>query len=94
VKAPRQGQKRLVIVGATGMVGGYALRYALANPDVAAVTSIGRRTLGIIHPRLGEVVHQDFSDCDTLEEALSGLDGAIFCLGTYTEPCRTRSSTR
>jgi uncharacterized protein YbjT (DUF2867 family) len=84
MNAPRQDQKRLVIVGATGMVGGYALRYALDNPDVAAVTSIGRRRLGTIHPKLREVLHQDFSDCETLEEVLSGQDGAIFCLGTYT----------
>jgi hypothetical protein len=45
------GQKRLVIVGATGMVGGYALRYALENPAVGSVTSIGRKKLGISHPQ-------------------------------------------
>ena len=45
------GQKRLVIVGATGMVGGYALRYAIDHPLVANVTVIGRRKLGISHPK-------------------------------------------
>ena len=49
------GQKRLVIVGATGMVGGYAVRYALDNPAVKSVTSIGRKKLGILHPKLKEV---------------------------------------
>ena len=44
------GQVRLVIAGATRMVGGYALRYALDHPDVGAVTAIGRRRLGISHP--------------------------------------------
>jgi len=78
------GQKRLVIVGATGMVGGYALRYALDNSVVAGVTSIGRRRLGISHPKLTEVLHQDFADCSTLADTLSGQDAAIFCLGTYT----------
>ncbi len=76
--------KRLVIVGATGMVGGYALRYALENPAVRRVTSIGRRKLGISHPKLNEVVHRDFADCSTLAEVLSGQDAAVFCLGTYT----------
>jgi len=38
---PEAGQKRLVIVGATGMVGGYALRYALDHPGVGRVTVIG-----------------------------------------------------
>jgi uncharacterized protein YbjT (DUF2867 family) len=77
-------QKRLVIVGATGMVGGYSLRYALENPAVGRVTSIGRRSLGISHPKLTEVLHPDFADCSSLAEALSDQDAAIFCLGTYT----------
>jgi len=75
---------RLVIVGATGMVGGYALRYALDHPAVECVTAIGRRTLGISHPKLSEVLHPDFADCSALSEALSLQDAAVFCLGTYT----------
>jgi uncharacterized protein YbjT (DUF2867 family) len=78
------GQACLAIVGATGMVGGYALRYALDNPAVEAVTTIGRRKLGISHPKLKQVLHQDFADCSALAGALSGQDAAIFCLGTYT----------
>ena len=77
-------QNRLVIVGATGMVGGYALRYALGHPSVVHVTAIGRRKLSISHIKLKEVLHQDFANCSSLAEALSGQDAAIFCLGTYT----------
>jgi len=77
-------QNRLVIVGTSGMVCGYALRYALDNPAVKSVTSIGRKKLGISHPKLKEVVHQDFADCSALTEALSGQDAAVYCLGTYT----------
>jgi uncharacterized protein YbjT (DUF2867 family) len=84
MSAPSVGQKRLVIVGATGMVGGCALRYALDHPAVGAVTAIGRRKLGISHPKLKEVLHQDFADCSALANALSGQDAAIFCLGAYT----------
>ena len=76
--------KRLVLVGASGMVGGYALRHALAHPDVERVTSIGRRNLGISHPKLTEVLHRDFADCSALAETLLGQDAAVFCLGTYT----------
>jgi len=83
-KVATADQVRLVIVGATGMLGGYALRYALENPAVASVTSIGRRKLGISHPKLKEVPHQDFAECSALAETLSGQDAAIFCLGTYT----------
>jgi uncharacterized protein YbjT (DUF2867 family) len=78
------GQKHLVIVGATGMVGGYALRYALENPAVASVTAIGRKKLSISHPKLKEVLHGNFADCSALAETLSGQDAAVFCLGTYT----------
>jgi uncharacterized protein YbjT (DUF2867 family) len=78
------GQKRLVIIGATGMVGGYAVRYALDNPAVGRVTVISRRKLGISHPKLDEVVHQDFAECSALADTLRGQDAAIFCLGTYT----------
>jgi len=78
------GQKRLVLVGATGMVGKYALRYALDNSAVGSVMSIGRRKLGISHPKLTEVLHRDFADCSALEGVLSDQDAAVFCLGTYT----------
>src|SRR4029077_5002141 len=76
--------KRLVIVGGTGMVGGYALRYALEHSAIGHVTVIGRRSLGISHPKLTEVLHRDFGDCSALAESLSGQDAAIFCLGAYT----------
>ena len=76
--------KRLVIVGATGMVGGYALRCALEDPAVGAVTSIGRRKSGLAHPKLNEVQHPDFADCSALAPTLAGHDAAVFCLGTYT----------
>jgi uncharacterized protein YbjT (DUF2867 family) len=77
-------QKRLVLVGATGMVGGYALRYALEDAAVGSLTAIVRRKLGISHPKLQEVLHRDFADCSALSPALSGQDAVIFCLGAYT----------
>jgi uncharacterized protein YbjT (DUF2867 family) len=81
---PMELPKRLVIVGATGMVGGYALRYALDQPAVGGVTAVGRKPTGITHPKLREVLHQDFADCSALAGALSGQDAAVCCLGAYT----------
>jgi NAD-dependent epimerase/dehydratase family protein len=81
---PVDAGKRLVIVGATGMVGGYAVRYALDRAAVGGVTTIGRKPTGITHPKLNEVLHQDFADCSRLADALSRQDAAIFCLGAYT----------
>jgi uncharacterized protein YbjT (DUF2867 family) len=84
IDVPTARQKNLVIVGATGMVGGYALRYALAHLAVGIVTTIGRRKVGISHSKLKEVVHQDFADCSALAEVLSDQHAVIFCLGAYT----------
>jgi uncharacterized protein YbjT (DUF2867 family) len=81
---PAFGQKRLVIVGATGMVGGYAVRSALNNLAVKSVTSIGRKRLGITHPKLKEVLHQNFADCSPLADVLSAQDAVVYCLGSYT----------
>src|SRR6476659_9489250 len=72
-----ENPKRLAIVGATGMVGGYALRCALDHPSVGAATAIGRKPTGLTHAKLTEVLHQDFADCSALAGALSGL-------GVYT----------
>jgi len=66
------------------MVGGYALRSALHHPAVGVVTAIGRRPLGIAHPKLIEVLHRDFADCSALAGALADQHAAVFCLGAYT----------
>lgn len=84
MSTPGVDHMRVVIVGATGMVGGYALRHALSLSAVERVTSISRRKTGISHPKLNEVLHQDFSDCSGLAQTLAGQDAAVFCLGTYT----------
>jgi len=86
------GQKRLVIVGASGMVGGYALRYALDNSAVKSVTSIGRKKLGISHPKLKEVLHQNFADCSTLADALLGQDGRSIAWGRTPGQCQRQNS--
>lgn len=82
--SPDVGHARVVIVGASGMVGGYALRYAIDHPAVGSVTAIGRKKLGTKHAKLKEILHADFADCSTLLEVLTGQDAAVFCLGAYT----------
>jgi uncharacterized protein YbjT (DUF2867 family) len=84
MSVPTAGRRHLVLVGATGMVGGYALRHALEHPAVERVTAIGRRTLDISHTKLNEILHPSFTDCSALAESLSHQDAAIFCLGAYT----------
>jgi len=59
-----------------------ALRYALDNSEVKSVTSIGCKKIS--HPKLKEVLHQNFADCSPLADALSNQDAVVYCLGTYT----------
>lgn len=75
---------RIVIIGATGMVGGELLDLALADERVAGVTVIGRRPVEREHAELTQITHRDFADCAPLADAVAGHAAAIFCLGVYT----------
>jgi uncharacterized protein YbjT (DUF2867 family) len=72
---------KIVLFGATGMVGQGVLRECLAAQDVDEVLVVGRTTLGMRHPKLREVVHQDFFDYASIEPELLGYDACFFCLG-------------
>lgn len=72
---------RLILTGATGMVGEGVLLTALATKDVEAVTSISRRASGITHPKLTERIVADFRDVSAIEGDLAGFDGCLYCAG-------------
>jgi len=76
--------KKVIITGATGMVGGIVLRKCLESPEVSHVTSISRRTTGVKHEKLTEILRKDFLDLSTLSDHFKGIDIAYFCLGVYT----------
>ena len=93
MNVPAAGQK-IVIVGASGMVGGYALRYALDHPTVERVTAIGRRKLGLSHAKLKEVLHRGFANCSALAETLSAQDAVVFACVRIPVWYRMRRSVR
>lgn len=72
---------RVLIFGATGMVGQAALREALAASDVELVQTIGRAPTGQKHPRLREVVHAEMWHYEDIEEELADFDACFFCIG-------------
>ena len=72
---------KVVLFGATGMIGQGVLRECLLDPQVTEVLVIGRGPSGQAHPKLREVLHQDFMDFSAIEGELSGLDAGFFCLG-------------
>ena len=63
------------------MVGQGVLRECLLDPDVNEVLSIVRTSSGQRHPKLREIVHQNFFDFGPLASDLTGLDATFFCLG-------------
>jgi uncharacterized protein YbjT (DUF2867 family) len=72
---------KAIVFGATGMVGEGVLYEALKHKDVESVLVIGRRACGVKHPKLTEIVHQDFYDYSAIEEKLQGYNACYFCLG-------------
>jgi uncharacterized protein YbjT (DUF2867 family) len=72
---------RVVLFGATGMVGQGVLRECLLDPAVASVLAVGRSPTGRRHSKLHEIVHDDFLDFSRLEPQLAGLEACFFCLG-------------
>jgi uncharacterized protein YbjT (DUF2867 family) len=72
---------KVILFGATGMVGQGALRECLLDPDVESVLTVGRSATGQQHEKLTELVHQDFTDFSGITEQLTGYDACFFCLG-------------
>jgi uncharacterized protein YbjT (DUF2867 family) len=72
---------KAILFGATGMVGQGVLQECLRSSEVEGVLSIGRRASGQQHPKLREIVHQDFADFFEIEGEMTGYDACFFCLG-------------
>lgn len=72
---------KVVLFGATGMVGQAVLRECLLDDRIESVLVVGRSALAIDHPRVTQVVHEDFLDLSSLTLHLAGLDACFFCLG-------------
>src|SRR5262245_1291549 len=72
---------KVILFGATGMVGQGVLRECLLDPDVKQILAVGRTATGQQSPKLRELVHKDFTDFSAVEKELSGYDACFFCLG-------------
>jgi predicted MPP superfamily phosphohydrolase len=73
--------KNVIITGATGMVGGLALKMCLDSPDVSGVTALGRRATGIAHAKLHDVLVDDFGDLSHVAEAFEAQ--VFFATGNH-----------
>jgi putative NADH-flavin reductase len=72
---------KVILLGATGMVGQGVLRECLLDPEVESILVIGRNATLQRHEKLHEIVHNDLSDLSAIAGKLSGYDACFFCLG-------------
>ena len=72
---------KVIITGATGMVGEGVLLVCLRAPAIEKILIINKNPAGITHPKLTEILHEDFHDLSSIEEHLTGYDACFFCLG-------------
>jgi hypothetical protein len=72
---------RVIITGATGMVGEGVLYECLHHPEVEKVLVVTRTSCGYSHPKLTEIIHKDFFDLSSLNDKLAGYNACYFCLG-------------
>jgi len=72
---------KVLIFGATGMVGQGALRECLLAPDVELTQTVGRTAITVPHPRLREILHTDLWQYEPIKADLAGFDACFFCLG-------------
>src|SRR5215831_3927716 len=72
---------KIILFGATGMLGQGVLREALRAPDVERVLIVTRTSSGISHPKLEELAHRDFADFEGVASRFAGFDGCLYCLG-------------
>ena len=75
--------KRILLLGATGMVGQQVLQQLIDHSDVKEIVVIGRKASGFNHPKVKEIQLVDFSDFSSIKPQLKGIDACIYCIGVY-----------
>jgi hypothetical protein len=85
---------KVIVTGATGMVGKGVLLECLDHKDITEVLSISRRSLEIQHPKLKELIHRDFSEFESVQNKLKGYDACYACMGVSSAGMKEDEYTR
>ncbi len=82
---------RVLITGATGMVGEGVLHECLLSPEVDEVLLVRRRPSGFAHPKLSEYLLPDFFDLSATGNVFEDFDACFFCLGVSSVGMKKRT---
>ncbi len=72
---------KIIVTGATGLVGAEVLRQAILDETIEEITAIVRRPLSLQHPKIKTIIHQNFLDYSTLSDVIKKHDAFLWCLG-------------
>lgn len=76
---------KLIVTGATGLVGGAVLAHGLAHPEITEVVTLGRNPVGIADPKLSDVDLDDFLNVERVADSLEGTTLCCHCLAAYIQ---------
>lgn len=82
---------KVIITGATGMVGAETVKQALLDQEITQVTAIVRKPLTTQHPKLNTVIHNDFLNWQSLTETFKQHEACIWCLGISQNKVKTET---
>ncbi len=85
---------KVILTGATGMIGKGVLLECLDHPEISEVLSISRRSLTLDHPKLKELTHKDFSEFASVSEDLKGYTACYACMGVSSAGMKEAEYTR
>lgn len=85
---------KVIVTGATGMVGEGVVMECLRNPDVEQVLIINRRPAEMSHPKLKEIIHSTLTDISSLKDQVQGYDACFFCMGVSSVGMKEDEYTR
>jgi len=66
------------------MIGGLVLEQCINSNEIKHITVINRKSIGISHPKVKEVIHSDFMNLEAIKDSFTKQDIAFYCLGVYT----------
>jgi uncharacterized protein YbjT (DUF2867 family) len=85
---------KIILTGATGMVGEGVLHECLQHPSIEQVLIINRKPSGMTHAKLKEIIHSDFNNINPIADKLAGYDACLFCLGVSAVGMKEEDYTR